>query len=174
MDDIRFPIGSFQPISVSSHEERATWIHECSQIVNSLRSKIGGLRPEQFNVPYRPDGWTIKQIIHHMADNDMNAYLRFKRALTEAEPLASSYREDLFAELVDYTHTPVELSILLLEALHQRFVILLTRLRPTDFERKLTTPLLGSITLDIALQRFVWHNKHHISQIESFVKRMEW
>ena len=110
----------------------------------------------------------------HGRYNDMNAYLRLKRALTEEEPLSNSYREELWAELGDYMETPIETSILLLESLHSRLYILLIRMKPVEFTRTLRTQALGVITIDTALQRFVWHNRHHIAQIQTLIDRMRW
>lgn len=160
MDKIRYPIGPFEPIINPSIEDRLYFIDQIPEIAISLRKILKGLKPEQLQVPYRLDGWTIQQIVHHLADNDMNAYLRFKRALTEDEPMSSSYREDLWAELSDYKDVPID----------RRFLILLKGLKPNDFNRKLRTQALGMITIDTALQRFVWHNRHHISQIGSLIK----
>jgi hypothetical protein len=174
VDKIRFPIGQFEPIIKLSFEERVNFINQIPEITKTLRNIMIDLVPDQLNIPYRQDGWTIQQIIHHLADNDMNAYLRFKRALTEDEPMSSSYREDLWAELSDYRDVPIENSLLLLETLHSRFLILLKVLKPDDFKRKLKTQVLGIITIDIALQRFIWHNRHHISQIESLIKSKRW
>lgn len=174
MDTLRFPIGHFEPIPDPSSEDRQHFISQIPDLTIMLRRILKDLNPEQLQTPYRPDGWTIQQIVHHLADNDMNAYLRFKRALTEEEPLAGSYRQDLFAELNDYKDVPVETSILLLEALHSRFLILINGLEPDDFKRRLRTQPLGLITLDTALQRFVWHNRHHIAQIRSLIDRMGW
>lgn len=109
-----------------------------------------------------------------MADNDMNAYIRFKRALTEDQPAASSYREDLWADLSDYQDTPIEASIAILESLYMRFAILVGSLTPFDFERTFTSPAHGLMSLDMALQRFAWHNRHHIAQITSLKERLEW
>jgi hypothetical protein len=170
VDNIRFPIGQFEPIINPTLEDRANFVNQIPIITMTLRNITKGLQSDQLNIPYRQDGWTIKQIVHHLADNDMNAYLRFKRALTEDEPMSSSYREDLWAELSEYRDAPIENSLLLIETLHSRFLILLNGLKPDQFRRKLRTQVLGSITLDTALQRFVWHNRHHISQIESLIK----
>ena len=171
MNDIRFPIGRFEPIGAQTDEGRRALIGEIPGLADQLRKLIVGLPPERLLIPYREGGWTIAQIVHHLADNDMNAYLRFKRALTEEEPLAGSYREDLWAELPDYGKLPPEHSLLLLETLHARFAVLLANLEPAEFKRKLRTQALGSVTLDVALQRFVWHNRHHRSQIETFLVR---
>ncbi|ANA78565.1 putative metal-dependent hydrolase [Paenibacillus glucanolyticus] len=171
MDAIRYPIGPFTPQEEPTKEERQQFIGQIPAIVPTLRQIIMNLTPSELDASYREGGWSIRQIIHHLADNDMNAYLRFKRALTEDEPMASSYREDLWAELSDYSEVPIENSLTLLETLHFRFLILLKELKPEDFQRTMRTQVLGSITLDIALQRFVWHNRHHIAQITSISKR---
>ncbi|MFC5700331.1 YfiT family bacillithiol transferase [Cohnella faecalis] len=174
MDAIRFPIGQFEAIVNLTNEERIAITEQIPEITKKLRETISKLKPEQLDVPYRQDGWTIKQIVHHLADNDMNAYLRFKKALTEDEPMGQSYREDLWAELSDYGQVPVENSIVLMETLHLRFMILIHALKPEDFQRKLRTQVLGSVTLDVALQRFVWHHRHHFAQIESLIGRKAW
>jgi uncharacterized damage-inducible protein DinB len=174
VDNIRFPIGQFKPVISPSLEDRVNFINQIPEIIKTLRNTMNDLKPEELNTPYRQDGWTIKQIVHHLADNDMNAYLRFKKALTEDEPMSNSYREDLWAEQSDYMNVPIENSLILIEVLHSRFMILLTDLKPSDFSRKLKTQVLGSITLDTALQRFVWHNRHHISQIELLIKNKGW
>ncbi|MBP3961987.1 YfiT family bacillithiol transferase [Paenibacillus lignilyticus] len=174
MDDIRFPIGPFQAAPIATHEERAALIKEIPNIAKALRKLVRSLGSEQLDIPYREDGWSARQIVHHLADNDMNAYLRFKRALTEEEPLGATYREDLWAELHDYREVPIEDALDLLELLHRRFMTLLQGLKPEQFSRKLRTLALGSITLDTALQRFVWHNRHHAAQIESLWFRLSW
>ncbi|MWC27574.1 YfiT family bacillithiol transferase [Paenibacillus sp. MMS18-CY102] len=171
---IRFPIGSFTPLLEVTDEARAGYIRQLSEVHVSLQKLVSQLREDQLSVPYRPGGWNIKQIIHHMADNDMNAYLRFKRGLTEETPMGSSYEQDRFAEMADYRDIPIAHSIQLLELLHARLVILLQKLEPETFARKITTAALGEITLDIALQRFVWHNQHHIGHIASLVKDKGW
>lgn len=169
MNKVQFPIGQFVLIPNPSVEERLNFIDQIPGITMTLRNLLKDITPKQLHTSYRPDGWTIQQIVHHLADNDMNAYLRFKRALTEDEPLSDSYREDLWAELSDYKDVPIETSLLLLETLHSRFLTLLNGLSPEAFNRRLRTQVLGLITMDTALQRFIWHNQHHISQIRSIV-----
>lgn len=169
MDEIRYPIGAFAAVLKPSVEERKNLINQIPEITKTLRGILKTISPELLQTSYRPGGWTVQQVIHHLADNDMNAYLRFKRALTEDEPMGASYREDLWAELSDYKDVPAETSVVLLEALHSRFLILLQGLQAEDFQRTLRTQVLGSITLDIALQRFIWHDHHHISQITALL-----
>ncbi|PZT54717.1 YfiT family bacillithiol transferase [Paenibacillus silvae] len=175
MDDhIRFPIGHFVPQLEFTNEDRRGIIDQIAGITKRLREVTQHLQDEQLHTPYRTGGWTITQIVHHLADNDMNAYIRFKRALTEEEPLASSYREDLWASLPDYQELLMDDSIQLLEILHKRFFTLLNSLHPDQFKRKLQTEVLGTISLDIALQRLVWHGQHHIAQIKAFTASQGW
>lgn len=171
MNLIRYPIGPFEPIATPTSDQRQSFIAQVPALVPELRACVEGLSPAQWRMPYREGGWTIAQIVHHLADNDMNAVLRFKRALTESEPLASSYLQDAFAELSDYRETPVEESLRLLELLHARFHRVLSGMSPEQFGRKLRTEAMGSVTLDTALQRFVWHDRHHAAQIRSFAIR---
>lgn len=174
MDNIRYPLGQFVLKSHLSEEERNQIIQQISGVSLTLTDTLKGLTEDQLQTPYRPGGWTVQQVVHHMADNDMNAYLRLKRALTEVEPLSDTYREDLWAELSDYKDVPIETSISLMGLLHSRLTILLRGLQADDFARTLRTQVLGSITIEIALQRFVWHNSHHIAQIQSLKERMDW
>ncbi|THF84699.1 YfiT family bacillithiol transferase [Cohnella fermenti] len=169
LDPIRYPIGLFKPVAHLSASDRKLVIAQMPEITTKLGSLLARCSPQLLDIPYRDNGWTVKQIVHHMADNDMNSYLRFKRALTEDKPMANSYREDLFAEQSDYMRIAVEDSLLLLKLLHKRFHLLLERLTAAQFQRTLVTSLLGEITLDVALQRFVWHGQHHTAQIENFL-----
>ena len=174
MNDYRYPIGQFEPIQQSTSEQRNRWIEDILQIPKILQLTVQDLNQEQLHTPYRPGGWTVQQVVHHMADNDMNAFLRFKKALTEENPTASSYREDLWAELSDYHNAPIETSLVLLESLHSRFAILLRSLQPSDYQRTFTSLTHGEMTLDVAAQRFSWHGRHHIAQITSLKERLGW
>lgn len=133
-----------------TQEGRSELIEQVLRIAPLLREMTHTLNLIQLRTPYRMNGWTIQQIIHHMADNDMNAYLRFKRALTEDTPTATSYREDLWGDLHDYFDTDIETSIVLLETLHKRFYRLLIKLNSDQFNRMLRTQALGLINLETA------------------------
>jgi hypothetical protein len=174
MDHFRYPIGQFEPIETPTPEQRNRWIEDISEIPTILRLTVQNLTMEQLLTQYRPGGWTVQQVVHHMADNDMNAFIRFKKALTEDNPTVSTYREDLWAELSDYRSTPIQTSLILLESLHSRFVALLGSLRPYDFERTFTSPTHGVMSLDIATQRYAWHGRHHLAQIVSLKERLGW
>ncbi|AJY78014.1 metal-dependent hydrolase [Paenibacillus beijingensis] len=173
MDHYRYPIGHFEPIDSPTAEQRSRCIEEIKEIPSILRLAVQNLTMEQLLTPYRPGGWTVLQVVHHMADNDMNAYIRFKRGLTEDSPLAGSYREDLWAERSDY-RTPVETSLVLLESLHIRFADLLRSLHSSDFKRTFTSLTHGVMSLNVATQRYAWHGRHHIAQIVSLKERMGW
>jgi len=174
MDTLRYPIGQFTAVQEPTEEQRKQFIESIAEMPEKLRQVVEGLGFEQLITPYRPGGWTLQQVVHHLADAEMNAYIRFKRGLTEDHPLAGTFQEDLWAELSDYKDTPIETSMLLLEALHSRFVKLLIKLKPTDFERSVTSPTHGEMTLDIAVQRYSWHARHHIAQITSLREHMGW
>lgn len=174
MDILRYPIGQFRAVQETTQEQWKQLIKSIAEMPSNLRRAVEELELEQLNTPYRPGGWTVKQVVHHLADNDMNAYIRFKRGLTEDQPTSGSYREDLWAELNDYTDTPIETSILLLECLRSRFVNLLLEMHQSDFKRSFSSLTLGDVTLDVALQRYEWHGRHHIAQITSLRERMGW
>lgn len=173
MDRLRYPIGRFEAVHNPTPEQRGSWIGDILEMPKKVRRTVQNLTEEQLHTEYRPGGWTVRQVVHHMADNDMNAFIRFKRALTEDNPTAGSYREDLWAELSDY-ETPIETSILLLEAVHNRFTALLYSLSPSDYQRTFTSPTHGEMSLDVAVQRYAWHGRHHIAQIASLKERMGW
>ncbi|WP_212567924.1 YfiT family bacillithiol transferase [Bacillus alkalicellulosilyticus] len=174
LDNIRFPIGQFEPVQNPTPEQRNKWIQEILVLPKLLRLTVKNLSNEQIYTQYRPGGWTVQQVVHHMADNNMNAFIRFKKALTEDNPIASSYREDLWAELSDYQNTPIEISLNLIESIHSRFVTLLCSLSTYEFQRTFMSPTHGFMNLDVATQRYAWHFRHHLAQIESLKQRMGW
>ncbi|WP_201002852.1 YfiT family bacillithiol transferase [Paenibacillus glycanilyticus] len=172
-DNLRYPIGPFEEICDPSAEQRGNWMKEIGRMPSRLRKAVEDLSEEQLAVPYRPGGWTIRQVVHHLADNDMNSYIRFKKAMTEENPAASTYRQNMWAELNDY-EAPIEASLVLIEALRSRFSVLLEGMQAWDFARTFTSPTNGLMTLDTAIQRFEWHGRHHLAQINSLKKRMGW
>jgi uncharacterized damage-inducible protein DinB len=174
MADPRYPIGPFRRKDSISEEERAVLIRQIEEAPSTLRAAVHGLKHEQLDTPYREGGWTVRQVVHHLSDSHMNAYIRFKLALTEDQPTIKPYRQQAWAELDDAKNAPVELSLSLLESLHQRWVLLLRSMKPTDFARTLNHPESGLQNLDALLQLYAWHGRHHVAHITSLRERMVW
>jgi len=172
--DLRYPIGKFHYGGKSSDEQRRGFIEQIEQTPGRMRAAVQGLSEEQLDTPYRPEGWTVRQVVHHVPDSHLNAYTRFKLALTEAEPTIKPYDEELWATLQDSRQTPIETSLRLLESLHQRWTILLRSLRPEDFARSFNHPELGLVSLDKNLALYAWHGAHHVAHITSLRERMGW
>jgi uncharacterized damage-inducible protein DinB len=174
MQDLRYPIGRCPSKSALTPEERAAAIGAIAHTPGRLRAAVKGLSSEQLDTPYRPGGWTVRQVVHHLPDSHMNSYIRCKLALTENEPTIKAYDEDLWAKLKDSHDTPIELSLVLLEALHKRWVILLQGLKTEDFARRLVHPERGPMTLDDVLTTYSWHGEHHVAHITALRHRMGW
>ena len=174
MNDLRYPIGKFSFDGSLSEQMKQAFIDDIARTPENLRAAVRGLSPEQLNTPYRPGGWTVRQVVHHVPDSHMNAYIRFKLALTEEQPQIQTYNEADWAELPDSRVTPVEVSLQLLAALHSRWVDLLQNMRPSDFERTLYHPERGVLTLDHMLALYAWHCAHHLGHITSLRERMGW
>ena len=174
MTDLRYPIGRFDYAGESTEEQRHAFIDRIAAAPARLRAAAGGLSPEQLDTPYRPGGWTVRQVVHHVPDSHINSYCRFRLALTEDAPSAKGYHEDRWAELFDARTGPVEVSMALLEALHGRWVPLLRSLAPADFARTFLHSELGPVTLDRNLALYAWHGDHHVAHIQSLRARMGW
>jgi len=174
MSDARYPIGRFTPDQDPTPETRAKHIQEIASLPAQMRQAATGLTPEQLDTPYRENGWTVRQVVHHMPDSHMSAYIRFKLALTEDVPTIKAYDEAAWAKLKDSELTPIEVSLTLLEAVHIRWVTLLKSLKPEDFGRKFNHPDAGSQTLDRTLALYGWHGRHHLTHITSLRQRMKW
>jgi uncharacterized damage-inducible protein DinB len=172
--DPRYPVGPFEWKGALSEEERRRAIEDIAAAPAKLRSAVQGLSAQQLDAPYRPGGWTVRQVVHHVPDSHLNAYARCKLALTEQQPTIKPYDQELWAKLEDSRSTPVETSLALLEALHERWVVLLRSLQPSDFARKLNHPELGVLTLEQLLALYAWHSRHHVAHITSLRQRMGW
>ncbi|MBI4455661.1 MAG: bacillithiol transferase BstA [Acidobacteria bacterium] len=172
--DLRYPIGPFKWEGETTADDRRRYIEVIAETPAKLRVAVDGLSVEQINTPYRPAGWTVRQVVHHLADSHLNSYVRFKLALTEEEPAIKPYDEKRWAELEDGRTAPVEVSLMLLEALHQRWVLLLKSLGPAEFTQTFRHPKLGVMTLDKTLGLYAWHGRHHIAHITSLRERMGW
>ncbi len=172
--DLSYPIGRFNWSGPNTPEQRARFIDAIAATPERLRRAIAGLSPQQLDTPYRPGGWTVRQVIHHVPESHMNAYIRFKLALTERQPTIKPYDEAKWAETEDARTTPIEVSLALLDALHHRWVILLRSLMPEDFQRQFTHPDLGVVPLDKSLAMYAWHGAHHEAHITRLRERMGW
>ena len=135
---------------------------------------VAGLTEERLDTPYRPEGWTVRQVVHHVPDSHMNAYVRFKLALTESAPAIKGYEEARWAELEDTQRVPVEVSLALLAALHTRWVALLQSMPEADFQRTLVHPEHGVRTLDQMLATYAWHGPHHVAHVTALAGREGW
>ncbi len=173
-DDLRFPVGRFDVRAPVAAEQLPGWIEQIADAPASLRAAVEGLSAEQLDTPYRPGGWTVRQLVHHLPDSHMNAYVRLKLALTEDEPLIKPYEEARWAELEDSRSTPPEVSLTLLETLHDRWVRLLRLLRPEDFARTLRHPEMGTMRLDSLTGLYAWHGRHHVAHVVGLRERMGW
>lgn len=174
MTDLRYPIGKFEPPLEISDTQRLGLIEAIAAAPARLGQAISGLSSEQLNAPYRPDGWTVRQIVHHLADSHINGYVRCKLALTEAEPAIKTYAEHLWAELADGRNADPALSLSLLDALHRRWVMLLRALPPENFARTLRHPEWGALRLDVMLALYDWHGRHHTAHITRLRQRSGW
>jgi uncharacterized damage-inducible protein DinB len=174
MEDLRYPIGNFdvrQPVTADQVKRALDDIEETPA---KVRQAIANLSPEQIETPYRPGGWTIRQVVHHLPDSHINSYTRFRFALTESNPPVKGYMEDRWAELTDARTAPMELSLNLLESLHKRWIILLRSLKTEDLKRTFQHSQYGPISLDQNVCLYGWHGRHHTAHITSLRKRMGW
>ncbi|OPA81280.1 metal-dependent hydrolase [Paenibacillus selenitireducens] len=174
MDTLKYPIGPFQYEGEITAEQLGGWIQDLEQLPVLLREAVSGLTEDQLNTPYRPGGWTIRQVVHHIADSHMNSFIRFKLALTEEVPTIKPYEEARWAELQDSTSTPIDVSLMLIEALHHRFVALLRSLSAEQWERKFIHPDSGEVKLARCAGIYSWHGKHHTAHITSLRERKGW
>src|SRR5689334_911205 len=172
--DLQYPVGRFVWPETVSPQDRRRYIDEIEQAPRNLRAAVAGLSEQQLDTPYRPGGWTVRQVVHHVADSHMNSYVRFRLALTEQEPTIKPYDQSLWAELADARTAPVEPSVALLESLHRRWVLLLRSLSPADFGRQFHHLELGVLSLDKNLALYAWHGRHHVAHITSLRERMGW
>lgn len=172
--DLRYPIGECAYPKSSTVEERIVWIRDLAEAPAHMRAAVAGLSPDQLDTPYRPGGWTVRQLVHHIPDSHMNAFVRFKLAITEDVPTIKPYDEAAWAKLADYSSTPVEVSLTLLATLHDRWVRLLDSMAEADFGRTFLHPESGTLRLDQYLAVYSWHSRHHVAHITSLRQRMGW
>jgi uncharacterized damage-inducible protein DinB len=173
--DLRYPIGKFHRHGELTEELRHRYIDDIERLPARLREAVKGLTQAQLDTPYRPGGWTVRQLVHHIADSHMNAYVRLKLALTEDAPLIKPYLEAKWAELKDAKTLPVEVSLNLLDSLHQRWVTVLRSMAPAEFARTMRHPDWAEpMSLDDGLALYAWHGKHHQAHITELRRREGW
>ncbi len=174
MGDLRYPIGPFRRPEAVSESERALYIQQIAETPERLREAVKGLGRDQLETPYRPGGWTVRQVVHHLPDSHLNSYVRFKLAVTEDEPTIKSYDEAAWAELSDGKTASVETSLALLSALHERWVQFLRSLGPGECARGFHHSELGRMRVDQNMALYAWHGRHHVAHIEALREREGW
>jgi len=172
--DLRYPVGRFSFPETISAGDRAVFIGQIAETPANLRAAVGGLSEEQLDTPYRPGGWTVRQVVHHFPDSHINSYVRFRLALTEDEPTIKPYEESRWAELPDARTGPVEVSLRLLECVHARWVALLRSLTDAEWKRAFRHPELGLVSLEQNAALYAWHGRHHVAHIRKLRQRMDW
>lgn len=174
MTDPRYPVGTFQPKERITADERSALIGAIADTPARLSAAVSGLTDARLDTPYREGGWTVRQVVHHLPDSHLNAYVRLKLTLTEEHPTVKPYEESLWAELHDAKTLPIAPSLQLLASLHERWIGCLRSLRPEDFARTFRHPESGVRNLDWLVQLYGWHGRHHVAQITALRERMGW
>ena len=172
--DLRYPIGRYGPPATIGAAQVAEWIAAIEQLPAALRTTVEPLNAAQRATPYRPGGWTVHQVVHHVADSHLNSYVRFRWALTEERPTIKDYDEKSWAELPDVAELPLEVSLDLLAGLHRRWTALLRLLTPAQLARELVHPQGGPIALDANIGLYAWHGAHHLAHIQRLIQREGW
>jgi len=172
--DPRYPVGKFSPPEGAvPAEQRAQLLNQVAEAPAKLRSAIEGLTETQLDTPYRPGGWTSRQVVHHVADSHMNGFIRFKLGLSEDNPTIKPYPEHLWADLADQK-LPTDVSLPIVENVHERWVAVLRSMTETDWERTFNHPEMGVQRLDRALALYAWHGRHHVAHITSLREQESW
>jgi len=171
--DLRYPVGEFKMPASVTPATRADAIEAIEALPGHMRNAVRGLSDSQLDTRYRPGGWTVRQVVHHVPDSHLNAYIRLKLAITEDNPTIKPYDQDAFAQLPDQ-RLPIDVSLLLLDALHARWTTVLRALTPDQFGRPLIHPEIGAITVDYLVQLYGWHSRHHVAHITRLREREGW
>ena len=169
LEKLKYPIGKFQVDGIINKTQIEEWIKQIEVLPAKLRDAVKNLTKEQLNTPYRPGGWAVRQVVHHVADSHLNAYIRFKLALTEDKPVIKPYDEKRWGELPDY-QLGVEEPLVFLDSLHKRWVNLLTHLSEMDLEKEFLHPESGTKNLKETIGHYAWHGNHHLAHITSLKK----
>ena len=174
MSDIRYPIGRFDGGEPANAEDRIHMIANIEQLPADVQEAVSSLNNEQLGTPYREGGWTVSQVVHHLADSHMNAYVRFKLALTEERPPIKPYDQDAWAQATDAVQLSPQVSLDLLASLHRRWVYLMKSMSDADFHREFKHPESGLWNLNKTLALYDWHGRHHLAHITQLKQRMNW
>lgn len=174
MTDEKYPIGEFDGAAGADADDRPRLIAEIAAVPRLLRAAVAGLNETQLDTPYRQEGWTVRQVVHHLPDSHMNSYVRFRLALTEDRPLIRGYDEAAWATLFDAKAAPVAPSLNLLESLHERWVMLLESVTEEQWQRALVHPEHGELSLSRMLALYAWHGRHHVAHITALRERAGW
>jgi len=172
-EDLRYPVGRFRPLATSMPGIRAAHIETLRLLPEHLRSAVAGLNEAQLDTPYRDDGWTVRQVVHHLADSHANSFIRFKLALTEDWPTIKPYDEAAWARLPD-SRLPIDGSLVFIDSLQARWVALLQSMSEEDFHRGFNHPEMGRQSLAASLALYEWHSRHHVAHITTLRQRMAW
>lgn len=173
LDDLCYPVGRFQPPAANTAATRAGQLETLRRLPEHLRAAVAGLNDAQLDTPYREGGWTVRQVVHHLADSHANSYVRFKLAMTEDWPTIKPYDEAAWAQLPD-NRMAIEPSLRFVDGLHARWVAMLERMSEADFERGFNHPERGRMTLAGNLALYDWHSRHHTAHITNLRSRMGW
>jgi hypothetical protein len=174
LEKLKYPIGKYQLEDIIDKASIDRWIREIEMLPQKLSDAVKGLKPDQLLTPYRPDGWTVQQVIHHIADSHINAYIRFKLALTEDKPMIKPYVEKLWAELPDTKLVDINVSLDLIKSLHKRWTTLLRQLSEGELNKEFLHPESGMKNLKETVCNYAWHGNHHLAHITSLKERMNW
>jgi uncharacterized damage-inducible protein DinB len=174
LEQLRYPTGRFELPAEISTADRNAFIDRIEATPVHLREAVEGLDQAQLDTPYRPDGWSVRQVVHHLVDSHLNSYVRFKWALTEEAPQIKVYDQEGWAELDDSRSAPVEISLAFLDALHARWVFFLRRMSDEDFSRTFSHPDWGIVRLDQTLSLYTWHGDHHVAHVTALREREGW
>ena len=166
LETLRYPLGRFARVTVPlTRDAREAYLSTLDGAPARFRGLVAGLSDAQLDTPYRPDGWTIRQVVHHVPDSHLNAYIRMKLALTEDEPRITTYMENRWAELLDSRDVPIETSLVLLESVQERWVALMRSMTDAQWKRAYVHPEQGRYPLDLQAALYAWHGRHHVAHI---------
>ncbi len=175
LENLRYPIGQFECPTHATHEDIEHWISILEAFPNRLENLVKDLTDEQLDTVYRPDGWTVRQVVHHVSDSHHHAYNRFKWTLTEDKPLIKAYFEERWAELIDSRTAPINMSLNHIKAIHFKLVYLIKRLSEDDLKKHFLHPETNTeVSLGYTVGNYAWHSNHHYAHIEHLLKRNNW